>query len=64
MAVFSKKELAMKTIISWFLSAIIAHVTKFDFFSVLSTVTSIVDIGVAIIKRLRINHTDDKNALH
>lgn len=62
MAVSSKKEIAMKTLISWFLAAIIAYITKLDFFAVLSTVVSIVDIVAAVIKRLRMNHTDDKNA--
>lgn len=55
---------AMKTVISWALSAVVAYFTGVDFFVISSTVSAGMDIYTSWITRPKLGQTDDKNALH
>lgn len=55
---------AMKTVISWGLSAVVAYFTKVDFFVISSTVSAAMDIYTSWITRSKPSQTGDKNALH
>lgn len=50
----------MRTVISWCLSAVVAHFTKIDFFVISSTVLAGMDIYTSWITRPKLGKTDDK----
>lgn len=54
----------MKTVISWVLSAVVAHFTGIDFFVIYSTVSAALDIYTSWITRPKSGKPNDKNAFH